>query len=82
MVIVIFLGVLIGGIIGLSSKKNDISEPDIVASNIKYDENGKYTTSVTSDKVDLSGITANDIEVRYINYDNTDLQKVGNNNVY
>lgn len=79
-VFVICLGILIGCISGLSGKKNDTSESEIVASSIKYDESGKYTTSVTSDKVELSGITANDIEVRYINYENTDLQNVGNNN--
>lgn len=46
-------------------------EPDILASSITFAKSGSYTTTVSSEKVDLSGLTADNVEVRYI--DNAEL---------
>ena len=39
------------------------AEPAIKATTVSFSKSGKYTTTVTSDKVDLSGITAEDIMI-------------------
>ena len=39
-------------------------ESSIIATAVQYAKSGKYTTTVTSDKVDLSGATAENIEIR------------------
>lgn len=39
-------------------------EPAIKATTVSFSKSGKYTTTVTSDQVDLSGITAENIVVR------------------
>ena len=44
-------------------------EPAIKATAVSYSKAGKYTTTVTSDKVDLSGIKSENVEVRYIDPD-------------
>ncbi|MBQ6558082.1 MAG: hypothetical protein IJL81_01785, partial [Clostridia bacterium] len=41
------------------------TEVAVTATSVKFSKIGKYTTSVSSEKVDLSGITAENIEVRY-----------------
>ncbi len=38
----------------------------ITATAVKYTKSGQYTTTVSSKKVDLSGITADNVEVRYL----------------
>lgn len=46
----------------------DEAEPEqaIIATAVTFAKSGKYTTTVTSDKVDLSGITAKDVEISYV----------------
>ena len=39
----------------------------IVATSVKYSKSGEYTTTVSSDKFDLSAVTADKIEVLYYN---------------
>ena len=41
-------------------------EVSITATAVKYTKSGQYTTTVSSKKVDLSGITADNVEVRYL----------------
>ena len=57
---VLILGTFAG--CGKSSK----DEPAITASAVKFSKSGQYTTTVSSDKVDLSGINAKNVEVRYL----------------
>ena len=47
----------------------DAEEPAIKATAVSYSKAGKYTTTVTSDEVDLSGIKAENVEVRYMDPD-------------
>lgn len=42
-------------------------EINITATAVKYSKSGEYTTTVSSEKVDLSGVTADKIEVQYYN---------------
>ena len=45
--------------------KNEKNEPPITATLVSFNKSGQYTTTVSSKKVDLSGITAENVEVRY-----------------
>ena len=45
--------------------KSDKNEPAITASAVKFSKSGKYTTTVSSKKVDLSEINADNVEIRY-----------------
>ena len=45
--------------------KSDKNEPAITASAVKFSKSGQYTTTVSSKKVDLSGINAKTVEVLY-----------------
>lgn len=49
-----------------TSRSDEEKETEIFAANVKFNKAGKYTTTVTSQKADLSGITADNIEVRTI----------------
>ncbi|MBE6719253.1 MAG: hypothetical protein E7571_01180 [Ruminococcaceae bacterium] len=44
-------------------KSNKAEEPLITATAVKYSKSGKYTTTVSSEKIDLSGIDADSVEV-------------------
>ncbi len=44
-------------------------EDAITATPVQYSKSGKYTTTVSSKEVDLSGITADNVEVRYMDPD-------------
>lgn len=57
--------VLVAGTFAGCGKSKD--EPPIAATAVKYTKSGQYTTTVSSKKFDLSGITADNIEVRYAN---------------
>ena len=48
------------------SRKNEETETEaaITATPVKYSKSGKYTTTVSSKKVNLSGVTADNVEVR------------------
>ena len=48
-----------------ASDTDEEEEPAIKATTVSYSKAGKYTTTVTSDKVDLSGINAENVKVRY-----------------
>lgn len=50
------------------SRKNEETETEaaITATPVKYSKSGKYTTTVSSKKVNLSGVTADNVEVRYL----------------
>lgn len=50
----------------LAACGNGSDKSDITATAVKFSKNGKYTTTVKSKKVDLSGINADNIEVRYM----------------
>ena len=42
------------------------NEATITATPVKYSRSGKYTAAVSSENVDLSGITVENVEVRYM----------------
>ena len=50
----------------LAACGNASNKSVITATAVKYSKSGKYTTTVKSKKVDLSGINADNIEVRYM----------------
>lgn len=50
---------------GKSNKSNKEETAAITATAVKYTKSGQYTTTVSSKNVDLSGITADNVEVRY-----------------
>ncbi len=52
------------------------AEPAITATAVKFAKSGKYTTTVTSDKVDLSGITAKDVEISYVDISGVAIEEV------
>ena len=52
------------------------AEPAIKATTVSFSKSGKYTTTVTSDKVDLSGITAEDVEISYVDISGVALEEV------
>ncbi len=63
--------VIIGSVLtacGEPKSTPDEAEPEqaIIATAVTFAKSGKYTTTVTSDKVDLSGITAKDVEISYV----------------
>ena len=43
------------------------NEAAITATPVNYSKSGNYTTTITSDKIKLSGLTAENVEVRYTN---------------
>ena len=52
------------------------AEPAIKATTVSFSKSGKYTTTVTSDKVDLSGITAEDVEISYVDISGVAIEEV------
>ena len=52
------------------------AEPAIKATTVSFSKSGKYTTTVTSDKVDLSGITAEDVEISYVDISGVTIEEV------
>ena len=46
------------------------NEAAITATPVKYSRSGNYTTTVSSEKIDLSGVTADNVEVRYLDWNN------------
>lgn len=61
--------VLVVGTFAGCGKSNKEDEAAITATAVKYTKSGQYTTTVSSKKVDLSGITADNVEVRYMDPD-------------
>ena len=55
---------VVGTFAGCGNSKKD--EPPIKATAVKYTKSGQYTTTVSSKKVDLSGVTVDNVEVRYL----------------
>jgi len=60
-------------LVGCSKNKGDNTEEtpsteaaEVQATSVNYAKNGKYTTTISSDKVNLAGLTAENVEVRYI----------------
>lgn len=53
----------VGTFAGCGQSSRD--EPPITATAVKFSKSGQYTTTVSSEKVDLSGMTAGNVEVRY-----------------
>ena len=58
--------VLVVGVFAGCGKANKEETAAITATAVKYAKSGQYTTTVSSKKVDLSGITADNVEVRYL----------------
>ncbi len=58
--------VLVVGTFAGCGKSDKENEAAITATAVKYTKSGQYTTTVSSKKVDLSGITADNVEVRYL----------------
>jgi hypothetical protein len=56
--------VLVVGVFAGCGKSNKEETAAITATAVKYAKSGQYTTTVSSKKVDLSGITADNVEVR------------------
>ena len=56
--------VLVVGVFAGCGKSNKEETAVITATAVKYAKSGQYTTTVSSKKVDLSGITADNVEVR------------------
>ena len=57
--------VLVVGTFAGCGKSNKEETAAITATAVKYTKSGQYTTTVSSKKVDLSGISADNVEVRY-----------------
>ena len=57
---------LVTGAFAGCGKSNKEETAAITATAVKYTKSGQYTTTVSSEKVDLSGITADNVEVRYL----------------
>ena len=55
---------VVGTFAGCGNSKKD--EPPIAATAVRFSKSGQYTTKVSSKKVDLSGVTADNVEVRYL----------------
>lgn len=53
---------------GCDSKKKE-EEDKVSASSVVYNDEGKYTTTITSDKIKLSGVTADNVSVIYKTFD-------------
>ena len=63
--ILLVVGIIV--IYGISNNnKVEANENPIKATSVKFSKSGQYTTTVTSDKVDLSGINADNVEISYI----------------
>ena len=58
--------VLVVGTFAGCGKSNKEETAAITATAVKFSKSGHYTTTVSSKKVDLSGINANNVEVRYL----------------
>ncbi|MBO5494117.1 MAG: hypothetical protein J5964_00195 [Eubacterium sp.] len=58
--------VLVVGTFAGCGKSNKEETAAITATAVKFTKSGQYTTTVSSKKVDLSGITADNVEVRYL----------------
>ena len=58
--------VLVTGAFAGCVKSNKEETAAITAAAVKYAKSGQYTTTVSSEKIDLSGITADNVEVRYL----------------
>ena len=58
--------VLVVGTFAGCGKSNKEETTAITATAVKYTKSGQYTTTVSSKKVDLSGINADNVEVRYL----------------
>ncbi len=58
--------VLVVGTFAGCGKSNKEETAAITATAVKYTKSGQYTTTVSSKKVDLSGINADNVEVRYL----------------
>ena len=58
--------VLVVGTFAGCGKSDKEETAAITATAVKYSKSGQYTTTVSSKKVDLSGINADNVEVRYL----------------
>ena len=58
--------VLVVGTFAGCGKSNKEETAAITATAVKFSKSGHYTTTVSSKKVDLSGINADNVEVRYL----------------
>ena len=58
--------VLVVGTFAGCGKSNKEETAAITATAVKYTKSGQYTTTISSKKVDLSGINADNVEVRYL----------------
>ena len=61
----LLVAVLVVGAFASCGKSNKEEGAAITATAVKFNKSGQYTTTVSSKKVDLSGITADNVEVRY-----------------
>ena len=62
----LLVAVLAVGAFSACGKSEKEEKPAITATAVKYTKSGQYTTTVSSKKVDLSGINADNVEVRYL----------------
>ena len=58
--------VLVVGTFAGCGKSDKEETAAITATAVKYSKSGQYTTTVSSKKVDLSGVAADNVEVRYL----------------
>ena len=49
------------------AKETTADEKTITATSVSYSKSGRYTTTVSSENVDLSGLSIDNVEVRYAN---------------
>lgn len=62
----LLVAVIAVGAFSACGKTNKEETAAITATAVKYSKSGRYTTTVSSKRVDLSGITADNVEVRYL----------------
>ncbi|MBR4450722.1 MAG: hypothetical protein IKS39_02680 [Clostridia bacterium] len=63
---ILLVAAMLIGTLAACGKSNKEETTAITATAVKYTKSGQYTTTVSSKKVDLSGINADNVEVRYL----------------
>ncbi len=63
---ILLVAAMLIGTLEACGKSNKEETAAITATAVKFTKSGRYTTTVSSKRVDLSGITADNVEVRYL----------------
>ncbi|MBQ6466917.1 MAG: hypothetical protein IJJ61_03155 [Clostridia bacterium] len=62
---ILLVAAMLIGTLAACGKSEKEEKPAITATEVKFSKSGNYVTTVTSDDIDLSGVTADNIEIGY-----------------